>query len=210
MPDDELFRLAADGTLAKPKVLEDQVRRMLRDPRSGALAENFAEQWLQTRFLAGSTPDPDIFPAYDAALREALRQETRLFFSDIVRENRSMLEFIDSDLTWVKGRLARHYWIEGVNGEEFRRVSVKGTPRGGVLTQGSVLTLTSYPTRTSPVFRGKWILEQFLGTPPPPPPPDVPELEGDGDAPLTGSLRQRLEKHRLDSACAVCHDRLAP
>ena len=210
MPDEELFKLAGDGTLADPKVLAAQVQRMLRDPRADALAENFAEQWLQTRFLGGSTPDPDIFPGFDAELREAMRQETRLFFSDIVRENRSVLEFIDSDFTWVNGRLARHYGIEGVSGENFRRVSVKGTPRGGVLTQGSVLTLTSYPTRTSPVFRGKWILEQFLGTPPPPPPPDVPDLDGDGDAPLTGSLRQRLEKHRLDSACAVCHDRLDP
>ncbi|MEE3182282.1 MAG: DUF1592 domain-containing protein [Planctomycetota bacterium] len=210
MPDDELFRLAADGTLGKPAVLEAQVRRMLRDPRSGALAENFAEQWLQTRFLAGSTPDPDIFPAFDAGLRAAMREETRLFFSAIVREDRSVLEFIDSDFTYVNERLARHYGMEGVSGAEFRKVSVAGTPRGGMLTQGSVLTLTSYPTRTSPVFRGKWILEQFLSTPPPPPPPDVPELESEGGEALTGSLRQRLEKHRLDPACAVCHDRLDP
>ena len=210
MPDDELFRLAADGTLAKPKVLEDQVRRMLRDPRSGALAENFAEQWLQTRFLAGSTPDPDTFPAFDPALRAAMREETRLFFSAIVREDRSVLEFVDSEFTYVNERLARHYGMEDVSGAEFRKVSVAGTPRGGMLTQGSVLTLTSYPTRTSPVFRGKWILEQFLGTPPLPPPPDVPELENEEGEALTGSLRQRLEKHRLDPACAVCHDRLDP
>ncbi len=210
MPDDELFRLAADGTLAKPKVLEAQVRRMLRDPRSGALAENFAEQWLQTRFLAGSTPDPDTFPAFDPALRAAMREETRLFFSAIVREDRSVLEFVDSEFTYVNERLARHYGMEDVSGAEFRKVSVAGTPRGGVLTQGSVLTLTSYPTRTSPVFRGKWILEQFLGTPPLPPPPDVPELENEEGEALTGSLRQRLEKHRLDPACAVCHDRLDP
>ena len=210
MPDAELFKLAADGSLADPGVLKAQVRRMLRDPRSRALAENFAEQWLQTRFLEGSTPDPDIFPAFDPALRAAMREETRLFFSAIIREDRSVLEFIDSDFTYLNDRLARHYGIEGVSGEEFRKVSVAGTPRGGVLTQGSVLTLTSYPTRTSPVFRGKWILEQFLGTPPPPPPPDVPELESEEGEALTGSLRQRLEKHRLDPACAVCHDRLDP
>ena len=210
MPDAELFKLAADGSLADPGVLKAQVRRMLRDPRSRALAENFAEQWLQTRFLEGSTPDPDIFPAFDPALRAAMREETRLFFSAIIREDRSVLELIDSDFTYLNDRLARHYGIEGVSGEEFRKVSVAGTPRGGVLTQGSVLTLTSYPTRTSPVFRGKWILEQFLGTPPPPPPPDVPELESEEGEALTGSLRQRLEKHRLDPACAVCHDRLDP
>lgn len=210
MPDAELFKLAADGRLAEPKELDAQVRRMLRDPRASALAENFAEQWLQTRFLAGSTPDPDIFPGFDEPLREAMRQETRLFFGAIVSEDRSMMDFIDSDFTYVNGRLARHYGIDGVSGEEFKRVSVKGTPRGGVLTQASILTLTSYPTRTSPVFRGKWVLEQLLGTPPPPPPPDVPELDGEGGAVLTGSLRQRLEKHRLDSACAVCHDRLDP
>ena len=210
MPDAELFKLAGDGSLADPKVLAAQVQRMLRDPRADALAENFAEQWLQTRFLAGSTPDPDIFPGFDEPLREAMRQETRLFFGAIVSEDRSMMDFIDSDFTYVNGRLARHYGIDGVSGEEFKRVSVKGTPRGGVLTQASILTLTSYPTRTSPVFRGKWVLEQLLGTPPPPPPPDVPDLDGEGDAVLTGSLRQRLEKHRLDPACAVCHDRLDP
>ena len=210
MPDAELFKLAGDGSLAEPKALDAQVRRMLSDPRAGALAENFAEQWLQTRFLAGSTPDPDIFPGFDEPLRAAMRQETRLFFGAIVSEDRSMMDFIDSDFTYVNGRLARHYGIDGVSGEEFKRVSVKGSPRGGVLTQGSILTLTSYPTRTSPVFRGKWVLEQLLGTPPPPPPPDVPDLDGEGGAVLTGSLRQRLEKHRLDPACAVCHDRLDP
>ena len=210
MPDEELFKAAASGSLQDPGLLQKQVNRMLRDPRSSALAENFAEQWLQTRFLDGSTPDPDVFPAFDAPLREAMRRETRMFFETVVREDRSLLDFIDSDFTWVNERLARHYGIEGVTGSEFRRVSVEGTSRGGVLTQGSILTLTSYPTRTSPVFRGKWILEQLLGTPPPPPPPDVPDLDGEGDTVLGGSLRQRLEKHRLDPACAVCHDRLDP
>ena len=210
MPDEELFKLAGSGRLKDSGVLEGQVTRMLRDPRASALAENFAEQWLQTRFLEGSTPDPDVFPAFDAALREAMRQETRLFFAAVVRENRSLMEFIDSDFTFVNERLARHYGIEGVRGGEFRRVSVEGTSRGGVLTQGSILTLTSYPTRTSPVFRGKWILEQFLGTPPPPPPPNVPDLDNEGDVVLSGSLGQRLEKHRLDPACAACHDRLDP
>ena len=210
MPDEELFKLAASGRLLEAGVLRQQAGRMLRDPRSIALAENFAEQWLQTRFLDGSTPDPDIFPGFDAPLREAMREETRLFFLALVEEDRSMLEFIDSDFTFLNERLARHYGIEGVNGEEFRKVSVEGTARGGVLTQGSVLTLTSYPTRTSPVFRGKWILEQLLGMPPPPPPPDVPDLAGDTDAVLSGSIRQRLEKHRLDPACAACHDRLDP
>jgi hypothetical protein len=210
MPDDELFRLAGQGTLRRPEVLDGQVRRMLHDPKARALVENFAGQWLQLRNLKSATPDPGLFPSFDELLRTAMLRETELFFETIVKEDRSVLDFLDADFTFLNERLARHYGIDGVKGDEFRRVSLAGGPRGGVLTQASILTITSNPTRTSPVKRGKWILENILGTPPPPPPPDAGELSEDKNAVLSGSLRQRMERHRSKPICASCHQRMDP
>jgi mono/diheme cytochrome c family protein len=211
MPDDELFELARRGTLHTPEVLDAQVGRMLKDPRSRALVENFAGQWLQLRNLKGVSPDRDRYPDFDEPLRAAMRRETELFFDSILREDRSILEFLDADYTFVNERLARHYGLSGIRGEAFRRVRLEGVRRGGLITQASVLTVTSNPTRTSPVKRGKWILEQILGTPPPPPPPDVPELKDDAKGALSGTtLRQRMEQHRANPNCASCHARLDP
>jgi mono/diheme cytochrome c family protein len=210
MPDDELFDLARDRKLHQPDVLEKQVRRMLKDRRSRALVDNFAGQWLQLRTLKEFKPDPDLFPGFDEKLREAMLKETELFFENVIREDRGILDFIDSDYTFVNERLAKHYGLSGVKGEEFRRVSLTGTPRGGILTQAAVLSVTSNPTRTSPVKRGKWILENILGTPPPPPPPGVEELKDDKEAVLSGSLRQRMEQHRANPNCATCHQRMDP
>jgi len=210
MPDAELIRLADQGKLRDPGVLPAQVRRMLKDPKSSALTENFAGQWLMLRTLATMTPDKGTYRSFDPALRSAMVRETELYFDHVMREDRSILEFLDSDYTFVNDRLARHYGISGVTGGEFKKVVLADRNRGGLVTQGSVLTVTSNPTRTSPVKRGKWILENVLGTPPPPPPPDVPELEEDSKAVLTGSLRQRMEKHRANASCAVCHAKLDP
>ncbi|WZO95812.1 DUF1592 domain-containing protein [Isosphaeraceae bacterium EP7] len=209
MPDDELLSLAAEGTLKSPATLESQARRMLKDPKSRSLVEEFGGQWLQLRNLKTINPDPARFPGFDDALRTAMRRETELFFESIVRDDRSLTEFLDSDYTYLNERLAKHYGIDGVTGDEFRKVTLTGDRRGGVLTHASVLTVTSNPTRTSPVKRGKWILEQILGSPPPPPPPDVPEL-GDEKGQLTGSLRQRMEQHRANPSCASCHARMDP
>jgi mono/diheme cytochrome c family protein len=210
MPDDELFELARKKTLQSPDVLEAQVRRMLTDPRSRALVDNFAGQWLQLRSLKDFKPDPDLFPNFDEKLRAAMLKETELFFGSILREDRSILDFLDADYTFVNGRLAKHYGLPGVQGERFRRVSLTATPRGGILTQAAVLAVTSNPTRTSPVKRGKWILDNILGTPPPPPPPGVGELKDDKKAELSGTLRQRMEQHRANPNCASCHQRMDP
>ena len=211
MPDDELRRLAKRGELAKPEVMEAQIRRMIADPKADALVENFAGQWLQIRNLNGVTPDPGKFPTFDNRLRQAMKQETEMFFGALMREDRSVLELIDSDFTYLNERLAKHYGIDGVKGPEFQRVSLaQGSGRGGILTHASILTITSNPTRTSPVLRGKWILEQILGTPPPPPPPDVEELEENEAAITSGSLRERLEKHREKTECATCHSKMDP
>src|SRR5262249_50852307 len=158
MPDDELFELARKKMLHEPDVLETQVRRMLKDPRSRALVDNFAGQWLQLRSLKDFKPDPDLFPNFDEKLRAAMLKETELFFDNVVREDRGILDFLDADYTFVNERLAKHYGLSGVKGEQFRRVSLTGTPRGGILAQAAVLAVTSNPTRTSPVKRGKWIL----------------------------------------------------
>jgi len=206
MPDEELFRLAADGTLGRH--LEVQVKRMLAHPKARALTENFAGQWLQLRNLPGMTPDPGTFPGFDEELRAAMQKETELFFEAIVKEDRSILDFIDSDFTFVNERLARHYGMTGIKGNTFRRVSLVGE-RGGLLTQASILTVTSNPTRTSPVKRGKWILDNILNTPPPPPPPDVPDLE-EQKGQASGSLRKRMEQHRENALCASCHQRMDP
>jgi mono/diheme cytochrome c family protein len=209
MPDDELFMLARDGSLLKDDVLEAQVGRMIRDPKSRAFVENFAGQWLQLRLLKTANPDRGQY-AFDEPLREAMQRESELFFAGIMREDRSILEFLDSDYTFLNERLARHYGIPGVEGPEFRRVTLKGKERGGLITQASVLTVTSNASRTSPVKRGKWVLEQILGAAPPPAPPNVPQLSDETKDVLSGTLRQRMEKHRSDPSCASCHSRLDP
>jgi mono/diheme cytochrome c family protein len=211
MPDDLLFSLAARGQLRKPEVLEAQARRMLKDARSHALVENFADQWLNLRLLKNVSPDPARFPGWDEALRTAMQRETEMYFEGIMREDRSILEFLDSKYTYLNERLAKHYGISGVSGDYLRRVELSDNRRGGILTQASILTLTSNPTRTSPVKRGKWVLEQIFNTPPPPPPPNVPLLKDDNqNVMLTGTLRQRMEQHRKDPACANCHAKLDP
>jgi hypothetical protein len=158
--------------------------------------------------LKAVTPDTALFPAFDEALRSGMLKESELFFEAMVKEDRSILDFLDADFTFLNERLARHYGISGVRGDQFQRVHLTGDQRGGILTQASILTVTSNPTRTSPVKRGKWILENLLGTPPPPPPPDVPELKEGKE--LTGTLRQRMEQHRANPSCATCHQRMDP
>ena len=207
LPDSELSRLADEGRLGEQ--LRPQVRRMLADPKAAALVENFTGQWLQTRNLEVTKPDPDLFPEFNGELARAMRTETEMLFAAILHEDRSILELLDSDFTFLNERLARHYGIEGVTGEDFRRVEIDQEQRGGVLTQASVLTVSSYPTRTSAVIRGKWILENILNEPPPPPPPDVPALDEAADA-GSGTMRQQLEKHRANPACAACHARMDP
>ncbi len=211
MPDDVLFELAAAGTLLEPAVVETQVRRMLADPKSTALATNFAGQWLQFRQIETIAPDPELFPAFDEELRQAMRRESELFFEAVMREDRSILEFLDADFTFVNRRLADHYQIAGEFGAEFQRVRLDAqSARGGILTQAGTLALTANPTRTSPVIRGKWVLEQILGTPPPPPPPEVEELEESQEEAAAASLRERLEIHRSQAECAVCHAKMDP
>jgi hypothetical protein len=210
MPDDELWAQARTGALKQPAVLEAQARRMLRDERARALAENFAPQWLQIRRLQAAAPDPKLFPSFDEPLREAMQREAVLFFDAILREDRSLLELFDADFTFLNERLARHYGIDGVTGDEFRRVKLSDGARGGVLTMGAVLTATSDPTRTSPVKRGKWVMESVLGTPPPPPLPDAAVLKDDPAEAAGLTMRQRMERHRADPNCATCHRRMDP
>ena len=183
---------------------------MLDDPKSQALVNNFAGQWLQLRNLATAKPDPEIFSNFDESLRKSFQQETEMFFESILRENRSVLDLLDANYTFLNERLAEHYGVPKIYGSQFRRVAVTNPNRGGLLGQGSVLTVTSYPNRTSVVQRGKWILENLLGTPPPPPPPDIPELKphaGDGRV-LT--MREQMEQHRANPTCASCHSRMDP
>ena len=209
IPDEELLDLAERGRLRDPAVLDGQIARMLADPKAGALVENFGGQWLHLRNVADWTPDPVRFADFDDSLRYAFERETELFLDHLIREDRSVLELIDADYTFLNERLAGFYGIDGVHGGYFRRVPLAGTGRGGVLTHGSVLMVTSYPTRTSPVLRGKWVLENLLGAPPPPPPPDVPALDA-GAEDSAGSLREALERHRASPACAACHAKLDP
>ncbi len=209
MPDDELSKLALAGKLLTEENLARQTRRMLRDPKAQAIVENFAGQWLQLRNLITANPDREQFPTFDESLRVAMQQESELFFSSVMREDRSILDFLDCDYTFLNERLARHYGVPGVVGDTFRRVKLTGRERGGLISQASILTVTSNPTRTSPVKRGKWVLEQVLGTPPPPPPANVPQLAEDKQA-LSGTLRQRMEQHRSNPNCAGCHSRLDP
>jgi hypothetical protein len=206
VPDDELLALASRGQLRAQ--LDAQVHRMLASPKSRALVDNFAGQWLQIRSLETMQPDKTVFRDFDPYLRAAMQRETELFFEHVMREDCSVFDFIRGDYTFLNGRLAKFYGLaDGPAGEEFQRVSLAGSPRRGVLTQASVLTLTSNPNRTSPVKRGKWILDNLLGTPPPPPPPNVPELD-DKKRKLTGTLREQMEQHRADPACAACHAKM--
>lgn len=208
MPDDELLQLAQKGTLRKN--LHAQVERMLASKKPEAFIDNFAGQWLQFRNLDAVHPDRKMFKVYTDRLRDAMIRETQLFFTHIMREDRSLMDVLTADYTFVNEMLAKHYGLkEDVKGNEFKRVSLAGTPRRGVITHGSVLTLTSNPTRTSPVKRGKWVLENLLGSSPPPPPADIPALEDEGRQ-LKGTLRQRLEQHRESKACASCHAPLDP
>ena len=209
IPDDELLGLAEQGKLRDPAVLEAQVRRMLADERSKALVSNFGGQWLYLRNIQAMSPDPAAFPEFDENLRKALQQETEMFLESIVREDRSALDLLDADYTFLNERLARHYGIEGVQGSHFRRVQLRDEQRRGLLGQGSILAVTSYANRTSPVLRGKWVLDNFLGSPPPPP-PNVPSLKDRGDQGQVLTVRQRMEQHRANPACAVCHTRMDP
>jgi mono/diheme cytochrome c family protein len=223
LPDDELAQLAAQGRLTAG--LEPQVRRMLKDPRARELVDSFAMQWLQLKRISFVAPDGGLFPQFNQRLRQSMLRETELFLEAVFREDRSVLDLLAADFTYLDERLGRHYGIvdtmgnrpgqkspkpggQPLRGEEFHRVSLQDRDRGGLLGQASVLTVTSNPTRTSPVKRGRWVLEQLLGEPPPPPPPDVPELPETPQAALTGSLKQRMEKHRADPKCANCHTRM--
>lgn len=207
MPDDELLDLAEAGNLRAPGVVDAQLKRMLADERAAALADNFAGQWLETRNLDSVRPDPQKFPEWGPELRDAMKTETRMFFEAMLRENRPLSEFLDARFTFLNDRLAKHYGIGGVTGPEFRRVELATEQRGGILSHASILTVSSYPTRTSPVIRGKYVLQNILGAPPPPPPPDVPVLDEEAVG-NSGTLRQQLEKHRTNPTCAACHNRM--
>jgi hypothetical protein len=207
MPDEQLLTLGEQNKLHEPTVLEGQIRRMLDDDRSAALAANFAGQWLEIRNLDSVKPDPGKFPEWGPELRDAMRTETRMFFEAMLRENRPIPEFLDAKFTFLNDRLAKHYGIAGVEGADFRRVDLATDERGGILSHASVLTVSSYPTRTSPVIRGKYVLQNILGAPPPAPPPDVPALD-ESQVGNAGSLRQQMEKHRSNAMCASCHNRM--
>ena len=210
MPDDALLAAADRGQLAQPKALEAQVRRMLLDPKSRALVQNFGGQWLQVRKLESVKPDRKRFPEFDEYLRLSMRRETEMFFESIVREDRSILDFIDANYTYLNERLAHFYNVPNVQGTEFRKVLfAKDAHRGGLLGQASVLTISSYANRTSPVLRGKWVLDNLVGAPPPPPPPDVPNLD-EAKIGLSSSMREQLEQHRKNAVCASCHTRMDP
>ena len=210
IPDDELLDLAESGKLRDPAILEQQIRRMLADDRAQSLVDNFATQWLYLRNLDAFTPDARSFPDFDHNLREALRDETRLFFASILREDRSVLDLIQSDFTFLNERLARHYGIPHIMGSHFRRVELADdSVRGGLLRQGSILTVTSYATRTSPVIRGQWILKNLLGVPSPPPPGNVASLD-DNTVDANLPMRERLAIHRSNPECASCHQLMDP
>jgi hypothetical protein len=209
IPDDELLALAERGRLGDAAVLARQVTRMVADPRASTLVSSFVGQWLYLRNMDAVLPDPSAFPDFDENLRAALIEETNLFLKSMLRENRSLVDLLDADYTFLNERLARHYGITGVHGSEFRRVTLADDMRRGLLGKGSILTVTSYPNRTSPTLRGKWVLENLLGSPPPPPPPDVPSLSESKDATLL-TMRQRIEQHRSNPVCFSCHSRMDP
>jgi hypothetical protein len=210
MPDDELLELAARKELTRPAVLDRQVKRMLADDRAAALVSNFANQWLHVRNLQAVAPDVNAFPGFDENLRRAFQRETELFLQSQLREDRSVLDLLNADYTFVNERLARHYGLPNIYGSHFRRVTYPDRRRGGLLGHGSILTVTSYATRTSPVVRGKWLLENILGAPPPPPPPDVPDLPERAPDGRQASIRERMERHRADAVCASCHAQMDP
>ncbi len=210
IPDDELLDLAETGQLREPIVLEAQVQRMMADPRSSALVSNFAGQWLYLRNINTVHPNQDIFSEFDENLRNAFRQETNLFMESMIREDRSLLDLLRADYTFVNERLARHYGIPNVFGSRFRRVTLTDENRKGLLGKGSILTVSSLANRTSPVMRGKWVLDNLLGTPPPEPPPNVPALQEKGDQGEALTMRQQMEQHRANPACAVCHRVMDP
>jgi hypothetical protein len=209
MPDAELMKQAAAGCLSKPEVLKAEVKRMLADPKSNALYDNFASEWLETRRLESTVPDRDTFPDFDDYLRASMQKETELFFMNIVHNDGSILDLVDGKYTFLNERLAAHYGIPGVKGTEFRKVDLSDTPRGGVLGQGGVLTVSSYSTRTSVVIRGKWVLENIYNDPPPPPPPNVPALKA-SEVGTSASLRKVMEAHRANPVCASCHTKMDP
>jgi hypothetical protein len=211
IPDDELLALAAKNELHQPRILKQQVLRMVADQRSEALVYGFADQWLYLRNMDSTSPDPRLFPDFDDNLRQALRRETELFFASIMRDDRNVLDLLRANYTYLNERLAKHYDIPGVYGSQFRRVSIPAdNPRRGLLGQGSILAVTSYPNRTSPVRRGKWVLANLLDMPPPPPPPNVPALKdgAGGDKVLT--MRERMTQHRANPVCASCHRLMDP
>jgi len=209
IPDDELLLVAERRKLKEPAVLEQQVKRMLADPRANTLVSNFINQWLYLRNMETVLPDPAAFPGFDENLRNALARETDLFFQSMLREDRSILDMLRADYSFLNERLGRHYGITGIHGSQFRRVTLTDETRKGLLGKGSILTVTSYPNRTSPTLRGKWLLENLLGSPPPPPPPNVPSLKEDQD--IRGlTMRQRMELHQSNAACSSCHSRMDP
>jgi mono/diheme cytochrome c family protein len=211
IPDDELLDLASSGKLKSPAVIEAQVRRMLADSRSQALVDNFFAQWLSLRSIRGSAPDPNLFPDFDENLRDAFERETKLFIESQLREDRSVLDLLSANYSFLNERLARHYQVPGVVGSRFRRVELPDQRRGGLLGQGSILTVTSYGNRTSPVLRAKWVLDNLLGTPPPSPPPDVPPFPPEQDEKgEPHSVRERLAQHRKNPACGACHAPMDP
>ena len=211
LPDDELLEAASANQLRDPNILRTQVGRMLSDPRAETLTTNFASQWLHLRNLDAVRPDSRLFPDFDDNLRRGFRQETQLLFQSIVDEDRSVTDLLTADYTFVNERVAKHYGFPGIYGDHFRRIALpQGSPRAGLLGHGSILTVTSYATRTSPVLRGKWILENLLGTPPPPPPPNVPPLDESRSTTQVVSMRDRMEAHRRNPACAVCHRIMDP
>jgi hypothetical protein len=209
-PDAELLAVAGAGKLKEPAVLERQVRRLLVDPRSESLATNFASQWLNLQNLKGSIPDPLLFPNFDRNLAQSMQHETELLFGNILREDRNILELLTAKYTFVDERLAKHYGLPNITGNRFRRVEVTDENRIGLLGHASILTLTSTANRTSPVQRGKWVMEVILGTPPPPPPPNVPSLKEAAENTKPQSVRDRLQEHRANPACASCHKLMDP
>ena len=210
IPDDELLSVAAQGKLKDPAVLDREVRRMLADPKAEALVSNFADQWLFLRNVQSVAPDENTFPNFDDNLRQSFRRETELFFESVVREDRDVMDLITANYTFVNERLAKHYNIPNVYGSQFRRVTLSNEARRGLLGQGSILSVTSYPTRTSPVLRGKWIMENLMGTPPPAPPPNVPALKDQAQGGKILSVRQLLEEHRKNAPCSTCHKVMDP
>ena len=209
IPDEELLSVAERGGLSDPATLDAQVKRLMADPRSQTLVKNFAGQWLFLRNVSGIQPDTTAFPFFDENLRQAMQKETELVIDSTLREDRSVADLLTTDYTFVNQRLAEHYGMKGIYGSDFRRVAISDPKRQGLLGQASIMTVTSYPDRTAPTIRGKWVLEQLLGTPPPPPPANVPALKDDSTVKVL-TMRQRMEEHRASPQCAVCHRMMDP